>query len=428
MGGYRGTAARAARGREDQGVSMVESTQRSALVSHSILVAAALGVAQVSAYLVSVIAARALGPDLFGIVAALLGILLIGSVLAMGLQAVTARRIVAVGPSTAPRAAAGFLRVGLAGGLAVAVATVVLSPLLLLLLDLAGWLPLLMVAASFVPLTWLGAVYGVAQGRESFARLALAYAVVGALRGLGGVVGALLSGTVVGTLGGLLAGTVVGAVAARFVVAPLVQRPAATLPRVTAETLHATHALLALFVLTNIDVLIARALLSADDAGIYGVGAIIAKVAFWLPQFVGVVAFPRFADGRRSTALLVALCAVGGIGAVVVAATAALPGVVVAFVGGAQYTALIPSAWLFALAGSVFALGQALLLTRLAVEDRRAVFVVWAAAVLLLVLAVAVMPRTITGLIGSAVISGVMLAVVGLVVALGEGRSRANDR
>lgn len=386
------------------------------IASHAVLVAVALGIAQVASYAVSVIAARTLGPDGFGILAALLGILLIGSVLAMGIQAVAARRLVQLDSSRRSGAARSMLRDGLVGGLAVAAATVVVSPLLVWLLRLDGWASILLAAATFIPLTWAGAEYGVAQGRESYRRLAAVYALVGLGRGIGGVIGAIAFATVVGTMAGLAIGTAVGAVAGRIVVAPLARRPRERLDHFTRESAHATHALLALFVLTNVDVLLARALLSAEEAGIYGVGAVIAKVAFWLPQFVGVVAFPRFADARRLRATLISLTAVAGIGALVVAATALAPSLVVGFVGGAAYTALVPLAWIFASIGALFAIAQALLLTRLAIDDRRAVIAVWASVVLLIGLASVVMPRTVVGLATSVLIAGSALALVGLVV------------
>ena len=39
------------------------SSRRDSLASHTVLVAGALGIAQIAAYAVSVVAARALGPD-----------------------------------------------------------------------------------------------------------------------------------------------------------------------------------------------------------------------------------------------------------------------------------------------------------------------------------------------------------------------------
>jgi O-antigen/teichoic acid export membrane protein len=398
------------------------SARQGSLASHTLLVAAALGIAQVAAYAVSVVAARALGPDGFGILAALLGILLIGSVLAMGIQAVAARRLVQVEPSQRAGAARSMLRDGLIGGGAVALATLAISPLLVWLLRLDGWASLLLAAAAFVPLTWAGAQYGVAQGRESYRRLAAVYALVGLGRGVGGVIGALATGSVLGTMAGLALGTAVGAIIGRILVAPLASAPRERLEGFFAESAHATHALLALFVLTNVDVLLARALLDAEQAGIYGVGAVIAKVAFWLPQFVGVVAFPRFADARRGRATVVSLLAVTGIGLLVVAGTALLPGLVVGFVGGAAYSSLVPVAWLFAALGATFALAQALLLTRLAIDDRRAVIAVWGAAALLVATATLILPRTVEGLATSALTAGAALAVVGLAVTARELR------
>ena len=398
------------------------SSRRDSLASHTVLVAGALGIAQIAAYAVSVVAARALGPDGFGILAALLGILLIGSVLAMGIQAVAARRLVQVDAASRDGAARSMLRDGLIGGGAVALATLAISPLLVWLLRLDGWGALVLAAATLVPITWAGAQYGVAQGRESYGRLATVYAVVGLGRGIGGVTGALVTGTPLGTMAGLALGTAVGAIIGRIVVAPLAAAPRERLDGFFGESAHATHALLALFVLTNIDVLLARALLNPDEAGIYGVGAVIAKVAFWLPQFVGVVAFPRFADARRGRATVISLLAVAAIGALVVAGTALLPGLVVAFVGGAAYVSLVPLAWLFAAIGASFALAQALLLTRLAIDDRRAVIAVWAAAALLVALATIVLPHTVGGLAASALVAGLVLAAIGVGVTVRELR------
>ena len=398
------------------------SSRRDSLASHTVLVAGALGIAQIAAYAVSVVAARALGPDGFGVLAALLGILLIGSVLAMGIQAVAARRLVQVDPASRDGAARSMLRDGLIGGAAVALGTLAMSPLLVWLLRLDGWGALLLAAATLIPITWAGAQYGVAQGRESYGRLATVYAIVGLGRGIGGVVGALVTGSPLGTMAGLALGTAAGAVIGRVVVAPLAAAPRERLDGFFGESAHATHALLALFVLTNIDVLLARALLTADEAGIYGVGAVIAKVAFWLPQFVGVVAFPRFADARRGRATVISLLAVAMIGALVVAGTALLPGLVVAFVGGTAYVSLVPLAWLFAAIGATFALAQALLLTRLAIDDRRAVIAVWGAAVILVGLATLVLPRTVGGLAASALVAGLVLAFVGVGVTVRELR------
>ena len=398
------------------------------LARGTVTVALALGLAQVLAYLVSIVAARALGPDQFGVLAALLGLLLIGNVVALGLQAVIARQIVTLPPGDRGPAAHTALRSALVMALAVGGATLVISPALMWILQLSDWWPLLWVAATLLPLTWIGAQLGIAQGRESYGRLALVYAAVGVGRGVGGVAGAIIGQTATTTVIGIFLGTTAGAVIGRIVIAALSPAGHVRIERLVAQVAHATHALLALFILTNVDVIAARALLDATDAGLYGVGAVIAKVAFWLPQFVGVVAFPRLADARRSRALLVTVLAVGGLGALVVAATALLPGLAVAIAGGPDYRALVPLAWLFAAIGALFSLAQALLLSRLAIDDRLAVIAVWGAIAVLLLLAVVVLPRTVGGLATSAAIAGASLVAAGLAQAVILERRRQRSQ
>jgi len=386
----------------------------------TIVVAASLAIAQIFAFLVSIIAARALGPSQFGVLAALLNVLLIGNVIALGLQAVIARTIVTL--PGAERGAAGrhALATGLTMAVAVSVAALAISPLLQWILQIEGWWSVLLVAATLLPLTWIGAQLGVAQGRESFGRLAAVYAAVGVGRGIGGIAGALLASSATSTLLGIFLGTTAGAILGRVVVSSLTGHGDFRISRLYSQVAHAAHALLALFVLTNIDVILARALLGADEAGLYGVGAVITKVAFWLPQFVGVVAFPRLADDRRARALVLTVGAVGGLGGLVVLGTALLPGLAVGVAGGPDYTALVPLAWLFAVIGALFSLAQVLLMSRLAVDDRVAVFAVWAAIAVLLILAIWVLPHTVAGLATSAAIAGAVLVIAGLAQAITE--------
>lgn len=397
------------------GSTLRQPTRLRALASGSVVVAAALGVAQAFAYVVSVVAARTIGPAQFGTLAAMLALLLIGNVVALGLQAVSARHLVNTGDARRGPISAYLLRLGAFTGVLVFIATVAIAPLLYWLLNLEGWLPLLWVALTLIPLTWVGSQLGVAQGYEDYWRLAGVYASVGIGRGFGGVLGAVMGETASSTLMGICIGTWIGALSGRFIVRRLLGSTRTQIPHMFNETLHATHALLALFLLTNIDVVIARAILSPDEAGVYGVGSIIAKVAFWLPQFVTVVAFPHLADKRRTRALAVTLVSVAGLGTIVILATWLLPTLVVGFVGGPSYDELIPIAWMFAAIGAAFALAQALLMARIAIDDRWAVAALWAAIVLLVVLAVVVLPRTVTGLASSALIAGGSLVALGLV-------------
>jgi hypothetical protein len=349
-------------------------------------VAVALAGANGLGYLLTVVASRRLGPGGYGALAALLGVILVGNVLALALQAVIARRIVvadALPGATAGRpgtAWAGRLTRG-ASVVALAVGLVAAVPLTHLL-HLGSPTAAVLMGMTLCPLTLIGGQLGVLQGKERFHTLAALYLVAGLGKVGGGVVGVLLTGTVAGTM----AGTAAGATLAASVGAVLVRRsetdrgsPAHGLPAGSArETLRATYSLGALFALSNVDVVLARHFLEPRQAGLYAVGAVFTKAAFWFPSFAPVIAMPGLADpSRRRRTIALALAVVTAAGALITAATAALGELAVRLVGGGAYTALADRVWLFAATGAVLAVVQLLIYSRLAGEDRRVAVPVW---------------------------------------------------
>jgi O-antigen/teichoic acid export membrane protein len=144
------------------------------------------------------------------------------------------------------------------------------------------------------------------------------------------------------------------------------------------EALHASHAHGAFLLLASCDVLLARHLLSPQQASLFGVGAVVARVALWLPQtvvgvfFAGLARAAEHASTARRCAALV-----GGIGAVTTIGTAVLGRLVVSVVGGAQFHALDSTIWLFALGGSLLSIVQVALLAGLAQRRTRQVAAVW---------------------------------------------------
>ena len=66
------------------------------------------------------------------------------------------------------------------------------------------------------------------------------------------------------------------------------------------ETLRNSHALLAFFALSNADILVARNVLDAHQAGLYAGGLILVKAVLFLPQFVVVLAFPSMSDAAAA--------------------------------------------------------------------------------------------------------------------------------
>jgi hypothetical protein len=150
----------------------------------------------------------------------------------------------------------------------------------------------------------------------------------------------------------------------------------------TSAMLRAAWALLGFVVLLNLDLLLARHYLPGRVAGEYAVATLFAKIAFWLPQGVGVVLLPRLADpAERRRALPSALVLIGVLGGLLTLGTAALGTRALPLVGGSAYgTSLGPVGWLFAALGTLLALAQLLVYSGIAAADRVAVAMVWAAA------------------------------------------------
>jgi hypothetical protein len=351
-------------------------------------VVAALAAANGLGYLLTLVASRRLGPEGYGALAALQGVILIGNVLALALQAVVARRTVVAaalpggvaGDDSAGAAWAGRL-IRASAVVALVVGLLAAAPLTRLL-HLDSPMPAVLLAVTLGPLTLIGGQLGVLQGGERFHTLAQLYLVAGLGKVGGGVVGVLLTDSVTGTMVGTAAGTVLSAVAGAALVSRSQGRSdkdAHTLsPGAARETVRATYSLGALFALANLDVVLARHFLEPRQAGLYAVGAVLAKGAFWFPSFVPVIAMPGLADPsrRRRTAAL-SLAAVTIAGALVTAATALFGELVVRLVGGGAYVSLSDRAWLFAANGALLAVVQLLLYSRLAGEDRRVSLPMW---------------------------------------------------
>ncbi len=348
---------------------------RTGLVRQGAVVAVAMTFANVLGYGLSLVASRRLGPAEFGVFAAMLGLVIVGFVVSLGLQTVVTRFLAGEGSPDLGALAGTAVLASFATGAAVLLAAWPIAAFL----RLPGPAPVLWAAATLVPLTWSGFVQGAAQGRERFGVLAVIVLCVTAGKVFGGLLGVLVSRSATVAVALTAVGTLAGTALATLLARSLLARP-----RFGAwaggDVARASHALFALFVLTNTDLLLARHYLAPVTAGLYGAGSLITKIAFWLPQFVSVVALPRLVDPeqhgetlRRAVALLVAL------GVAVTAGTALLGTLVVQVVGGNAYVALAPYAWRFAALGSVLSLCQLLLYARLARGEHRVVDWIWAA-------------------------------------------------
>ncbi|MFN3601163.1 MAG: polysaccharide biosynthesis protein [Dietzia sp.] len=367
--------------------------------------------ANIAAYLLHLPASRWLGPEGYGAFAALLSAQLLVAVPSLALQAVVAREYVRGAPDEALRSLGA--RVALLVALIAALAVVPVS----LLLDT----PTLATAAALSPgpvLCLLATEQGLLQGAERFRALG----VVLALAGAGKVVPAVAVLAAGGGVGTALAAGAVG-VAAAWVMAAGVSRATTTRssrspargtalasPGVAA-VLAAGQVQLVMMALTSVDLLLARALLSPEDAGRYALGAVAAKAAFWLPQAVGTVLYPRMADpaGHRG-AVRSAVGVLLGIGAVVVLA-AALAVPLVPTVVGEGYRPVTGVLWAFAGLGVTLSVLQAFLLATIATNRTVEAGIAWCGLVLTAV-AVWAAPREVDSVLGATLVVVILTTVV----------------
>jgi len=384
-----------------------------ATVAGGTLVAAGMMTMNVTVYAFNVLAARLLVPREFGALTALFGIILVGTVAQLGLQAVTARRL-AVAPDARPEIIAATIRVTTLAastiGLAVAASTVVMTPAL----KLDSYWPVILCGATLVPMTVMGAQSGVAQGTSRWGFLTAIYVGNGLGRLVGGTVALVISPTPTSAMIGIAIGAwtpaLLGAPMLRGHVPQRGLRPPTAMLR---EALLSTSMLLAFFVLSNLDALVARNLLDVNDSGLYASGLILAKAAFFLPQFVSVVLFPDLARATSHHARLRAVSLVGLLGALTVAGTAVLPGLALVLVGGNDYAAVRDRLWLFALAGALLALVYLLVFDALAQHEHGILVMIWGAVAAVIVAAYG-LDVGITGLVLVVIaVSGTLAAIVG---------------
>ncbi len=390
------------------------SSQRSAVAKGMIFVGAATLIGNGTAYLLSMVSARILDPADFGALGALLGLLVIIATLGISVQALTARRV-----STAPAAdrkdvEGQAIRLAILVAIAIGIGSAVIAWPVSTLFSI----PILAVVTGVASLGFVvigSAAMGIAQGREQHVKLSIAFIANSGGRALGGIIGVVVLQSVTGVGFGILIGCAIGAAVAYQLISPKTLSPKLK-DGISIEFGHVAHALIVLFTLTNIDVLLARVFLTEDLSGEYSVGVLLAKIAFFLPNAIIIVLFPKMSGGGSHRALYIATGLTAVVGVVITLASVFAGDLVIRILGGAQYKDLGSEAWLFALEGSAFALVQVLLYSRLAAQDRRAVLAVWGALAVLAVVVVGWRHNTVAEIVTSVVAVSLALTVVGFVL------------
>jgi O-antigen/teichoic acid export membrane protein len=382
---------------------------RKSFLRSATVVAVAMAIMNVAAYGFTLIGSRRLMPEQFGAITALLGLLLIGNVASLGLQATGARQLATHTGDGAETLADAMLKAGRRSAAGLTVLCLLLTPVFMWLLHIDSVISILLLAPTLGGLTLMGSQLGVLQGSHRWTELAAVYTATGIGRLVLGGGALLVHPSLDWAMAGLAVGAAVPPLLGQFFLRGSSGAGPQDVKAVLRETVHGTHTLLAFFALANADVLFARSLLDEKDSGYYAAGLIIAKACLFLPQFVIVLVFPSLANSPGDTLRLRrAIFAVAGLGACAVAGTLVLPGIVVEVIGGKEkYAPLGPYTWLFAVAGSAYAVLQLVVYAAIAQQEKRAALGIWLGLVVLAVAAGIVLGTdTATGLNGVKVLAG----------------------
>jgi hypothetical protein len=347
------------------------------------------------AYLVPVAAARLLLPSDLGVLASLLAILAVTAVVGLGLQTALAVRW------ARQEAVAGAGRVSLATAVITTAALILAAPGLAAVLDLPVYQPLLVAAMTF-PVVLAGRWLGELQGRQRYGRLAAGMVMLGLAR-YGGLLAALWAGQ--GVTISLVAGTAGAALAVAAL--PLLCKDkhaaAITAPESISarDVIRASSATTAMLAVSYADVILARAVLPAAEAGAYAVGSVLTRGALWAPGVLTVLALPLFARGQRN-AVRVTLAGVAATGAILVVIAAIAGDLAVRLAGGEEYVRLGDSAAAFAAIGALYALVFVVVNAEIAAGSPRPAMVLWLALGTLVAIGALQRPSTVDAVLALA--------------------------
>ncbi|MEU7142105.1 polysaccharide biosynthesis protein [Nocardia sp. NPDC046473] len=396
-------------------MASVSAVRRFPVVADLTLVTAGAMTANVAGYLLQLLAGRWLGVSGYSEFASLLAVQLLCAVPALALQNVVARELVR-------GASVGALR-GLQWRCAVIVAGVVavLVPVVTNALNVGVWACAAALGAA-PALVLLSGEQGVLQGGRQFRALGVVLGAAGMLRVAPALVVLAVGGGAALALCAAALGIAVAAVFARFVAGT----PSARARTGTGEdavvhaigvlpVLRAAQVQAALMALSSTDLIVVRMVLDDADASRYALGTIAAKIAFWLPQAVGVVLYPRMAQPTHSArAIRSALAVLSGIGIVAVAC-AALAAPLAPLLAGHDYAPIQGLLWLFALHGAILAVLQGAMLSAIAVDRTALAALTWlglAVEVTLMVSFARSIPTLITTVASVAAVTTLVVAII----------------
>jgi O-antigen/teichoic acid export membrane protein len=261
-----------------------------------------IAAANLGNYAFHLITARVLGPASYGDVASLVALAGLISLPLGGVQVVVARRVATDAAARRTGRISAFARrsVSVAGlaGLALATLLMLSSPLLADWLDIDSVAAVLLTAALAAPAVLTPALWGIAQGLQRFRALAVAVGLSPFFRVVAVAILLAAGFGVSGAMTATLFAAVVGVVIPAWALRQWLARPAAPeIDRMEGSALRefapVVLGLLAITSLTTVDVVVAKAVLDDDEAGIYASASLVGRVILYLPAAIVTVLLPK---------------------------------------------------------------------------------------------------------------------------------------
>lgn len=349
--------------------------------------------ASVVNYASSVIFGRMLTPASYGDYTALLALVVVVAVPTGAAQTVVAERLAVHRARGDVDAIRYLVRHALAH---VGLYSVVLGliyclsiPLVVSALDLQAVGPALALAPLIAITFFVPVVFGALQGLEKFLAFGIVTVGIALSRIAFGVPWTLAGGGAGGPIAGQALGSILTVVAILLIARKyLLGRGtgAATSGlrrRISGRSMAASGAFIAFALLSNLDVLLAKAFLPPDEAGSYAALATIGKIVLFLPGAVSIVMVPyaarhRDATGSATKILRVSAVAVAAGSALVAIPTAIEPNLVLRMMFGGRYLDAAPGVLPIVLASASLALLYLLVVYTVTIQDHNWVYLLLA--------------------------------------------------
>lgn len=359
--------------------------QHKTLVQTSTIVFLFTITASVLNYASNLVFGRLLGPAEYGDLTALLALVIVVSIPGTAAQTIVAERIARDRSTHDERDIAWIIRYafGHIGAVACAIGLVyaLALPFVITELNVRAPGPAFAVLPLLVLTFFLSLTSGFLQGLDRFVALGVVMLVVAVGRLAFGVPWAANGGGSGGAIGGQAIATLLAVLwvcwmlRAYFRNAPTGAASSGIRRQPDARALVASGAVAAFALLSNIDVLLAKLVLTPDESGQYAALATLGRLVFFLPSAIAIAMVPTAARARREgkqTGVLRIAALLTGAAAVAVALPAALaPELTLRLMFGDSYTAAASGVLPIAVAGVGLAVLNLLVVYTVAMQDRR---------------------------------------------------------